>query len=365
MAGTIVTITDREKFQHILDTYFARTSVYLRTKSGDLNIQYLGFSEGNAAFRIPRVKNCPDMLLILTRHGDSTIYATLKYVENNEDTFIFMPVKFQIISGERREARTSLPIEGNDKNVIFLSNLMTDFLMQNCLMANEKKLDNIKESLKYDLEQKFERVRIVFMHESKTDPRLKHIQMDYVPIFIPDIGEKPDEKNEQAFNYYINEIYSKDFKLNSDKTFISEATVPILYRSIIPYGYIQVNNRRPMTEGYLTVTKRMAIVVSEYFRKEAIFPNVKDRFLVSDLSARGLGVVFRDRRLTRYFRQGGLVSCDLMLPTNKKVMIGAVVRNMLFNDNGIIKVGFELKNIDALSQVNYEEYLESLGVSTD
>ncbi len=363
MAGSIETITDREKFSHILDTYFTRTSVFLRTKSGDLNIQYLGFSEGRVAFRIPRVKNTPELVLVLTRHGESTIYTTLKYVENNEDTFIFLPVKFQIISGERKEARTTVTIEGNDKNVIFASNMMSDFLIQNCLMANEKKLDIIRESLIFDLQQKFDRIRIVFMHESKNDPRLKHIQQSTTPIFIPDIGVAPDEKNLQSFNHYINEIYAKDYKLTSDKTLISEATVSVLYRNLIPYGYIQVNNRRVMTEGFLTVVKRMAIVVSEYFKKENIIPVVKERFLISDLSHRGMGVVFRDRRLTRYFRQGGLVSFDMMLPTNKKVIIGAVVRNVIFNDNGIIKVGFEIKDIDALSEVNYDEYLESIGMT--
>ena len=361
MAGTIKTITDKDQFKGILESYFNRKIVYLKTKSGDLNIHYLGYSEGNAAFRIPRVKNCPDIILIFSRHGDSTIYATLKYIENNEDTFIFIPVKFQIISQERKETRTAVAGEGSDKSVLFISNVMSDFQIQNSFMGNDKKLDNIKESLKYDLKAKFERIRIVFLNEAISDPRMKHIQEHASPLFIPDMSEKPEEKHEKDFNYYINEIYAKDFKLNKDKDFISEVMVPILYRTIIPYGYIQVNNRRPMTEGYLAVIKRMAIVVGEYFKKENLFQPVKERFLVSDLSQRGLSIVFRDRRITRYFRQGSLVSFDMMLPTSKKVITGAIVRNVTFNDNGIIKIGFEIKNIDALSQVNYEEYLENMG----
>lgn len=362
MTGSIETVTDKNQFGDIFQKYFSGKNVFLKTKSGDLSIRFLGYSEENAAFRIPRIKNVPDMILILTRHGASTIYASLKYVENKEDTFVFIPVKFQVITEERRENRTSVTIAGSDKNIILIENIISDSLIQNLLMSNEKKLDNLKDSIKFDLEKKFERIRIVFLHEAKNDQRMKQVLEKGTTIFIPDMSEKPDEKREKEFNDYINEIYAKDYKLANEKDFISEITIPIFFRSIIPYGYVQVNSKKAMSDMHLTIIKRTGIVVSEFIRKHNLFLPVADKFLVSDLSRGGLGIAFRDRKQTRFYRQDSLNSFDLILPSSKKVNMGAVVRNIVFNQNGIIRIGFEIKYIDALSEVNYEEYLDSLEV---
>ena len=40
--------------------------------------------------------------------------------------------------------------------------------------------------------------------------------------------------------------------------------------------------------------------------------------------------------------------------------MGVIARNVSFLDNSIIKVGFEIRQIDALSQVNYEEYIDAM-----
>ena len=74
----------------------------------------------------------------------------------------------------------------------------------------------------------------------------------------------------------------------------------------------------------------------------------------------GIGIVFKDRRLTRYFRNDSLVGMDMMLPTKKNVTLGVIIRNTIFMDNGIIKVGTEIVHIDALSEVNYDEYLQMI-----
>jgi hypothetical protein len=39
---------------------FSGKDIYLRTKSGNLALYFLGYSEGMAAFRIPSVKNLPE-----------------------------------------------------------------------------------------------------------------------------------------------------------------------------------------------------------------------------------------------------------------------------------------------------------------
>ena len=81
-------------------------------------------------------------------------------------------------------------------------------------------------------------------------------------------------------------------------------------------------------------------------------PSTKDAGLRRRLS--------KDRLVTRYFKKDSFVSFEIMLPTRKKVLMGAIVRNINFLENGIIKAGLEIANIDAISEVHYEEFLDGV-----
>lgn len=359
MTETIKTITDRGQFEEIFKKFFSQRDVYIKTKSGDLAVQFLGYSSGNVAFRIPRVKNVPDTIVVLTRLGDKTIYASLKSLEGNEDTFIFLPIKFQIISEARKEERTSLGSE-EGKSVLFATNLISESMIQGALDSNEKKLSHIKEKIAADLKGKFNRVRVVFLHESRIDPRMKHFMGSWNPIFMKEMGREPSEAEKKNVQFYLGEIYAKDYKLSSQKEFISEVSVPFVYKNMIPYGYIQVNNTKPMDENHLTVIKRLASMINDQLVKDNLFITARDKFIVTDVSKNGLGIVFKDRRLLRYFVKDAQVIIELNLPDGNRATLGVAVRNTVFNDGGTIRVGFEITTIDAISEVNYDEFLETL-----
>jgi len=359
MAENIKTVTDKSKFAEIFNKFFAKRASYLKAKNGNLNIQFLGFFEDKVAFRIPRLKSLPDLTIIYTRIESGTIYASVKPFENNEDTFTFIPLKFQIISTQRKEDRKSVSEDDGSKSIMFVKNVLSDSLISTSLSMNEKKIDRIKDSIEQDLKKRFEKIRIVLINEAKFDARIKYIQENIAPILIEDLNKDPDEKQKKMFNHYINEIYSKDYKLSSQKEFTSEILVPILFRNIIPYGYIQVNNRTPMNDEFLSAVKKTAVITNELILKGNIFMPAEDKFLVADFSKKGLGVAFKDRRQTRFFRQDSLVSFDIILTTNKNAIIGAIVRNTSFMENGIIKVGLEIDKLDAISEINYDECLDS------
>ena len=359
MAESIKTVTDRSQFPTLFNNLFSGENVFLRTRSGDLKIHYLGYSSDNVAFRIPRVKSVPEKVIVQTMTQTSTIYASLKYIENSEDTFVFLPVKVQIIIQSRREDRKLLNIEGGGKNIIYISNIMSDFNIKNSLSMSDKKIDNVKEITEFDLQKQFELIRIVFMNEFKNEFRAPHLFNDKKIIMIYNLNEAPDPKHENEYNYYINNIYSRDYSLSRQNKYISEASVPIYYRGIIPYGYVQVNNTKPMTDGHLAVVKRTAVVINELLKKDRVLEPINTRVLVSDISKGGLSIVFRERRMVSNFIQGSLACFDMMLPTRKKATIGATVRNVQFLENSVIKVGMEITYIDAISEVNYDEFLDS------
>ncbi len=51
-----------------------------------------------------------------------------------------------------------------------------------------------------------------------------------------------------------------------------------------------------------------------------------------------------------------------MLPTQKRAVIGAVIRNITFMEGGVIKVGMEVNQMDKTSWANVEEYLDQAGI---
>jgi hypothetical protein len=359
MSQSIETITDKGQFADLFNKYFSVKEIFVRTKSGDLVIQFLGYSEGHVAFRIPRVKNVPDMVIIFARHQANTIYASLKFLENNEDTFIFLPVKFQIISEKRKENRTSLD-ESGGKKILYITNVLSSAMIESTLNFKDKNVDLIKGKVMGDLKRSFEKVKIIFISDTKIDTRMKRLQETRIPIYVQDINQKPGEAALRDYYYYLNEIYTKDYKLSSQKDFISEITVPVIFRNMIPYGYIQVNGTVPYTDNHFTAVKRVAMLMNELFKKENLFQPAPERFIVSDVSKNGLGIVFKDRRLTRFFMKESTISLDLLLPNGKKVILGSLVRNTIFQEGGVIKVGCQIIYIDPISEVEYDEFLESI-----
>jgi len=364
MAQSIQTITDKSLFKGIFDKKFSSSDVFIKTKSGNLKVQYLGYSNDNVAFRIPHVKNIPEMIIVFVRVRDETVYGSVKYLERNEDTFIFLPVKFQIIVEARQSERKELGGTKNSTSVVYVKNIVSDYAITNELSMSDKKVGQIKEIVTFDLRKQFSRIRVFFINESKSDIRMKYVNESQTPIFIPDYQNEPAQKS-KAYNKYINEIYSKDIKLQNQKDLVSEITVPFLFRALIPYGYVQVNHTAFLTDGQYAVIKRTGVIVNELFRKYKMFEPEQDRFLVSDISKGGLGIVFKDRRQTRFFRQDCYVSCDIILPSKSKSSIGAIVKNITFLESGIIKVGLQIHNIDAISEVHFDEFLESIGQPTE
>jgi hypothetical protein len=363
MTQSIKTINDKARFEGIFKNYFANKDVFIKTKSGNLAVHFLGYSGENAAFRIPHVKNIKEAITVFTRHQSLTIYAHLQYLDRTEDTFVFLPVKIQVISEERKEDRI---IAGSveSTSVIYINGLMSDLGIRNDLKSNDKKVDHVREIVLFDLQKQFDNVKVYFVDGSLSDLRMRHLIERDKPIYIPDVNSDPPEKLKDDSRFYIAEIYGKDIKLSMSKEFISEATVPIFYRGIIPFGYIQVNNKTPIGDGLFSVVKRVGVVINELFRKYNLFLPEPDKFLVSDLSSSGLGVAFRERRQARFFRIDSLVSFEILFPTQKKAVVGAIVRNINFLDNGVIKVGMQIHRMDPISEVNYEEFIEGMSKKT-
>ncbi|HNX24725.1 MAG TPA: hypothetical protein PKG60_11815 [Spirochaetota bacterium] len=357
MPDLIKTVTDNSQFQFLLDNFFKDAAVFIKTNSGSITLQYIGYSEGNVAFRIPLIKSSPESVVVYTRHKTNTIYLSMKFIEKSEDTFVFIPVKFQIISESRKEDRKLVGIEGG-KSIMYLNNLITDYIIERGLSTADKKIDKIKEFAEFELKKKFELVKIVFINESKTDNRLKHILSTSKPIYMPNLNVDPEPAKEEDHNFYINHIYKADISLSTRHKYVSEITVPIMYNNVIIYGYLQVNSSQPVTDGMYAVVRRMSIAINQLMVKHQIFSPMEERFLLADISHNGMSFVFKEKKFLRYFEEGSKINFDILFPTQKKALVGAIVRNITFLENRIIKTGCEIFLMDDTSKSNYDEFIQ-------
>ncbi len=371
MSEQIKTISDKSNFEQIFSKFFQNNDVYLKTKNGDIKIKFFGYSKDDytAAFKIPYIKSIQGNCLVFTRSGNNTIHAIMRFAEKQDkDMFLFIAEKFQVILRMRGEERK--PVEemekGPGKNVIFITNIISYSIIQNTLAMESKKIERIKEYILKEMAEAFNYSKIFFCNEGKGDGRMQYFSKNKKPIFIPLVNSPSNgEPDKEKHNFYINSIYSKDHFLQSKKEYVSEISVPILYKLKMPYGYIQLNNKNIFTSSSLALAKKFAISIDELLNKESVFPRSADKLIVSNMSKKGLGIVFKERKNIRYFKENNLVFFDILLPEKKVASVLAIVRNITLSENNVIQIGCSIEEIDALSEVNYDEFLESLPSSNN
>lgn len=358
MTGSIESVTDRERFPEIFNSYFASGDVHLRTSTGNLRIRFMGYNNGQVAFKIPFIKSMPETALVFARVGEVTAYIELKSLEKQEDdVFVFSPIKVQLIHAARKEERAQP--DSAHKTLLFVNNITSDFLLFDCIRRDKKKVELIRDKLLSDLKKIFAEVKVLFIQEETGDPRMRYFfESKNMPIFIANIAERPGPAEEARYNFYRESIYAKEQFNMKRKGLISEIAVPILFKGMIPFGYLQVNNTVSISASSVQILNRAADLASQLLTKTGMFNDLcTDRLLVADMSKGGIGIVFRDRKFIRYFKEKRLSVLDLTLPDGNVIQIGCLVKGITLMENKIIKVGCEIHHIDDKSRSIYETYV--------
>ncbi|MCL2154777.1 MAG: PilZ domain-containing protein, partial [Leptospirales bacterium] len=153
--------------------------------------------------------------------------------------------------------------------------------------------------------------------------------------------------------------YRSDISIASRNKYIAEVSAPIVYNNAIIYGYIQVNSTQPIEEDMYDYVKKMCAVVNHLMVKQQMLIPLPDKFLLADISHSGLSFVFKEKKFLRYFEEGSRVNFDILFPTDKGAIIGAIIRNIRYLENMIIKVGCEIFDMDNTSRMSYEEFVQS------
>ena len=115
--------------------------------------------------------------------------------------------KIQIILQTRGNDSKSLESQdGHQKNIIYITNLISDLIILNTLSLEEKKIDRIRESVLNEMSQAFNYVKIFFLNQKKSDGRMTYFLKNKEPINILDTTDT--KINSPAYRYYLNNIFS-------------------------------------------------------------------------------------------------------------------------------------------------------------
>jgi hypothetical protein len=335
-------------------------NTYVKSSSGNIHVKFLNCSGGLAAVRIPFHVSPPRNSLMFTRNKDNIIFAYMKFWEaRNADTFIFNPEKFQIITAARRHDRKNVG-EAGDKKVIYATRIITEYLIHHSLSDHIKEVERIKERILYDNENVYDYVKVYFADDEIDDPRMNYFRNNRGAMFIPDIRNGALDTTDEKAEYYKNSILKKDADFMKDKNLVSEVLVPVMYNAQIPFGYLQVNRTKPFTNGILPVIKRTASLIEQLCNDYKIFTAMEEKFIISDVSTRGFGIVFNDRKYIPYFKEKSFVSLDIILPDNRKAAVLARVRHLEILEEKLIKAGLEIIEMDTMGLSSYEDFVRSV-----
>lgn len=371
MINDLNTITDRAAFDRIISEFFIGKKVYAKTNGRNVEVKFLKHSGGLPAVRFPSEVFVPGKCLMYTRHKNAIICAHFRKCSQKNNVYTFNPVKFQILTANRKEDRVLVGKTEAEKRIIFATNILTDFLIFNSLEENKQKINRIKEIIQYDNGHNYDFLKIFFCNEGMNDTRMKYFYKERTPIFISDKNKNGNDKNirskENIYNVLTGDSYVKD-----SASYAAEVSVPILLNEKIPFGYLQVNSTKPFSASTLPVVMRIASLIEQLTHKCKIFSALEYKLLISDVSKKGLGAVFKEKDLLPHYRENSYVTLDIMLPSNKKASLLADVRHLDIMDNNVFKVGFEIKDMDTMSMDNYDKFLSyvnapdsSIGFFTD
>jgi hypothetical protein len=358
MKDDVKLIFGKEYHEKILGQFFLQGKSFIQSSQGDVEVRYIGFHDDLAEFAFPLRTSRPGNCSIFTRVKNITITVNLTYSKCKGDTvFCFTPKNFEIHTAPRNDERRFF--NGDADNIIFATNIISDPGIKKKLKNEKDKLEKIKERVGPDGTDSYDYFNIVFADSPFNDPRMKYFKEFRSPIHIINFRKSKLAEKDYLLKYYLDNIFSMDRSIKENDEIVSEISVPVLCNNKIPYGYIQVNSRSPLSGASMRSLKRMAMLIDSMRIESKISFNVDHRFLVSDISENGLGIAFKNWNLLPYYDRKKMVSMDMIFPRRKKASIVADVRHIDILANKIIKVGFLIREMDNLSKIHFQRALDS------
>ena len=355
-------ITDRNVMYDYLKNVFAKKTVFLKTKDVNIETESFTFNENGIVFKTAEQFQ-DEAVNLYVRNGSELVLSRAKIISSSGSDYKCDVYEILIMNLPRKEQRVAVGGDNAQGRNVFISGIISDFTLKMNFEDNRNKITALRDDFEEKLGKRYDRAKIYIISEQKADARMDYFSNEKKPYFIRDITEKPDDNDEQH-KYYVNIIYPAN--RDQDKRLISEIAVPFLYKYMLPFGYLRVNGMKPLTDDDYSALKKTGMNISTYFTNDKTYiKSAADSIPITDLSMTGFGVVFKERSLIKYFKENSCFIMTVLMPGNKSSTALSQVKNISIMKNGIYRVGCSILNFDPIGEVNYMEYLESAGISTD
>ena len=128
MNREIQTITEKNRFDGIINKYFQSNSLFYKSQSGNIQVKYLGSSNGMAEIKFPNSIGVPDECVLFTSQDETVVISYMaKKGQKSEEIALYNPSSFQIVSSSRNEIRRDVT---RDKNsLLYARNMISETTM--------------------------------------------------------------------------------------------------------------------------------------------------------------------------------------------------------------------------------------------
>jgi len=354
MSPEVKRIAEPKAIDNYMRKLFSVKPVYLKTKELNIETGSFIYKDDQVTFEVPDTVSEKNINLYI-RNGAELFIARATITSRSGPGYNCKVNEILIMNLPRKEERIS-PAEIKAGAELYISNIISDVTLKQNFEDNKRRMGALKNDIEIKLGKKYDKVKIYSVSEQKYDARMTYFIMERKPYFIKNTTERSDD---EQYRYYIEFIYASD--RDTDRSIISEIAVPLLYRYMLPFGYMQVNSRKPLSDEDFSFIKKQGMSISTFFTNDKTFiKSSDDRISIVDLSMTGLGIIFRERSLIRHFKEGNFLIFTVFLPDKKTTTVMCQVKNINVFKNGSYKVGCSVLNFDAIGEVNYTEYLESI-----
>lgn len=365
MSTEAVKITEKKQIYEIFKTRFMAGKIFIKTTELNIHVESFEFTNGVVTITGPFENEKVNSVIFYVRNGDEVIFSHAVLISKNESGILkYEPLDIQITQIPRKEERKSVaPIDKAETAPIYISNIISDFTVQECLNLSGKKVDLIKDELLKKLQIAYPDSDIVFLNDKSNDPRMFYFKNKRKPYFIKNVKDAEDQEkvnNDEDLKYYKTYIQPKDPLSLKAKT-TSEIGVPLLYKLMMPFGYIKTASFKYLDDEDFSVIRKLGMSASTvYTNDKQIITSSNDIIAVTDLSMSGLGIFFKEKVLIKHFKENSLIIFTIFLSDKKQSTMLCEVKNIALIKNYVYRIGCEILNIESLGEVYYSEYIEGL-----
>lgn len=361
MGTDVKRITDKSIYKDIFAKYFYGHNIFMKTSTLNIQVDSFTFVEGKILVTVNHQLAEEENPVFYVRIKEDVYFVHAKLLSCDKgNNFVFGTLDIQIMKIPRKEERVVISSDNTRSNeTVFVSNIVSDFAIKDDLSFHKRKVEFLKDEIVKKTISNYSKIKIFLFNEKQNDVRMEYFKNERIPYIVHDINNDEDLKKSTFGIYYMTHIKTSDAYDDSDK-FMSEISVPLLFRYSLPFGYIEVTSDAELTNEDFIALKKLGMSISTIFTNDKqLIRGSDDKFNIADLSEKGLSLYFTERTLIKYFKDGSYVVCTLYLPNKKQAGLFCVVRNISILKNNVYRIGCEIIDMDSIGEVHYSEYLES------